>query len=77
MYGFLYTTVVTRHSELAVRENIIVLPLLICCIVLVVMEHLMKLPHNRAALELPEKISFSVISLPFFLVIFHKLSLLK
>lgn len=59
------------------RENASVLPLLICCTVLVVMEHLMKLPHNEAALELPEEISFSVISLPFFLVIFHKFSLLK
>lgn len=77
MYGFLYTALVTRHSELTVRENISVLPLLICCTVLVVMEHLMKLPHNGAALELPEQISFSVMSLLFLLVIFHKLSLLK
>lgn len=66
-----------RHSELTVRERTCVLPLLICCTVLVVGEHLMKLLHNRAALELPEEILFSVISLPFFLVIFHKLYLLK
>lgn len=77
MYGFLYTALVTRHSELRVRENISVLPLLICCTVLVVMEHLMKLPHNGAALVLPEWISFSVISLLLLLVIFHKLSLVK
>lgn len=77
MYGFMYISVVTRHRELTVRERTCVLPLLICCTVLVVMEHLMKLPHNRAALELPEEISFSDISLPFLLVIFHKLCLLK
>lgn len=73
----MYTSVVTRHSELTVRERTCVLPLLICCTVLVEMEHLMKLLHSRAALELPEEIWFSVISLPFFLVIFHKLYLLK
>lgn len=77
MYGFTYTSVITRHSELEVRERTCVLPLLICCTVLVVMEHLMKLPHNRAALELPEEILFSVISFPLLLVIFHKLCLLK
>lgn len=73
----MYTSVVTRHSELRVKERTCVLPLLICCTVLVVMEHLMKLPHNRAALELPGEILFSVISLPFLLVIFHKLCLLQ
>lgn len=70
-YGFMYTSVVTRHSELTVRERTCVLPLLICYTVLVVVEHLMKLPHNRAALELPEEILFSVISLPFLRAIFH------
>lgn len=77
MYGFLYTAVVTRYSEFTVRENISVLPLLVCCTVLVVIEHLMNLPHNRAALELPEEILFSVISLLFLVVIFHKFGLLK
>lgn len=41
------------------------------------MEHLMKLPHNKVAVELPEEILFSVIYLPFLPVIFHKLCLLK
>lgn len=58
------------------RENISVLPLLIYYTVQVAMEHLMKLPHNRAALDLPEDTSFSVISILFLLVIFHKFSLL-
>lgn len=76
MCGFMYTSVVTWHNELKVRERTCMLPLLICCTVLVVMEHLMKLP-NRAALELPEEILFSVMSFPFLPVIFHKLCLLK
>lgn len=76
MCRFSYIAVVVSHSAYSKRESISVLTPRVSWRGSVVVEQLMKLLHNRAALVLPKEISLSVISLPFLLLIFHKLSLL-
>lgn len=76
MCRFSYIAVVVSHGAYSMRESISVLTPRVSWRGSVVVEHLMKLLHNRAALVLPKEISLSVISLPFLLLIFHKLSLL-